>query len=741
MIAEVIVNSKATELNRVFDYQVPEGYIIGENIDIGYRVLVSFANYKQLEIGYIIGFKETSEFKCKNISRVCDRAFDLEKYNLAKWMARRYFCNLSDTLRLLVPPGTTTNVDKIKIKYEKWIRLTKKYLEYIKSGELIEEKDFKIKSDKQKKAIDFLLDNQEIPVSILCDVTGTTPAVLKTLEGKEIIEFFMVETLRNPFLNKHIKRSQKLELTQNQREVLESVDLNSFGEYLIYGVTGSGKTEVYLQLIEKVLDSGKNAIVLVPEISLTPQITDRFLSRFGRIIAILHSKLSNGERYDEWRRIKSGEARIVIGARSALFAPIKNVGIIIIDEEHDSSYKSETTPKYDARDIAREIAKSYNSALVLGSATPDIRTYYKATTTDEIKLLKLTSRISSFGLPDVKVVDLREELAKGNKTVFSEALYNEIKKNLANKEQTILFLNRRGYSTFIMCRDCGYVVKCDNCDVAMTYHITKNKLLCHYCGLEKKPVTVCPECGSDNIRYFGTGTQKIEAQINKIFPEASVIRMDVDTTTTKNAHEIILNKFRNENIDILLGTQMITKGHDFSNVTLVGVLAADSSINVGDYRAEERTFQLLTQVAGRSGRGDKKGRAIIQTYMPDDFSIQTAQKQDFLSFYNQEIKIREKLNYPPFCDIIVAVLMGTKESLVIEDSNKLYKIFEQYFEVYAPMPAPISKINDNFRWRVLMKGHIKEKDIDIINFCLNSFEGVKNKDTKLSFDINPNNMS
>ena len=360
--------------------------------------------------------------------------------------------------------------------------------------------------------------------------------------------------------------------------------------------------------------------------------------------------------------------------------------------------------------------------------------------TNEIQLLELKNRISVFGMPEVSVVDMRNELAKGNKTVFSEKLYNEIKNNLSKKEQTILFLNRRGYSTFIMCRDCGYVVKCEKCDVAMTYHITKNRLLCHYCGEEKKNVTICPSCGSDNIRYFGTGTQKIEAQINKIFPEASVIRMDVDTTTTKNSHEQILNKFRNDKIDILLGTQMITKGHDFSNVTLVGVLAADSSINIGDYRAQERTFQLLTQVCGRSGRGDKKGKAIIQTYLPDEFSIQTSQKQDYLRFYNQEIKVREKLNYPPFCDIIQAVISGTNESFVQEDAKKFYNIIKSDFEVFAPMPAPISKINENYRWRVLAKGKISELEIDKINYCLESFNREKNKETKLNFDINPNNM-
>ena len=500
---------------------------------------------------------------------------------------------------------------------------------------------------------------------------------------------------------------------------------------------------VLLQLIEKVIKAGKTAIVLVPEISLTPQITDRFLARFGRIIAILHSKLSHGERYDEWKRIQKGEAKIVIGARSALFAPLQNVGIIIIDEEHDASYKSETTPKYDARDVAQKIAKINNAALILGSATPDVRTYYKAKITnketnketnqsDEIKLLELKNRISKNGLPDINVVDLREELAAGNKTVFSRLLYQEIKKNLENKEQTILFLNRRGYSTFIMCRDCGYVVKCEKCDVAMTYHVTKNKLLCHYCGEEKANVTVCPECASNNIRYFGTGTQKIEAEIHKYFPEASVIRMDVDTTTTKNAHEIILNKFRDEKIDILLGTQMITKGHDFENVTLVGVLAADASINIGDYRANERTYQLLTQVAGRAGRGDKRGRAIIQTYMPDEFSIVAAKKQIYEEFYINEINVREKLNFPPFCDIIVAVVNGTEEKAVIDDANLFYNIFKDYFEVYKPVPAPISKINNNYRWRVLIKAKVTEEVVERVNYCLDAFEMSRNKENKLN---------
>ena len=732
MIAEVIVNSSVNELNRTFDYELPEGFIIGENIDIGYRVLVPFANRKSFEIGYIINFKDTSDYKCKKISKVCDRAFNIDKFNLAKRMARRYFCNLSDTLKLLVPPGTVNNVEKIKPKTERCVKLTSAFLS--------NESEFNIKTEKQKKIVDFLKDNIEIPVNILVDITGTSLAVIKSLIDKKVCESFYIEVPRNPFMNKNVKKSFPLPLTEEQRTVIDEIKLDESQTYLLHGVTGSGKTEVYLQLIDKVLNEGKNAIVLVPEISLTPQITDRFLSRFGRIIAILHSKLSNGERYDEWHRIMRGEARIVIGARSALFAPLDNIGVIIIDEEHDSSYKSETTPKYDAREVASEFSKIYRCPLVLGSATPDIKTYYNATTLKQIKLLELRKRISSFGMPKVSIVDMRNELANGNKSVFSATLYEAIQRNLKAKEQTMLFLNRRGYSTFIMCRDCGYVVKCNKCDVAMTYHITKNKLLCHYCGAEKPNVTICPSCGSNNIRYFGTGTQKIESYIQKTFENASVIRMDVDTTQTKNSHEIILNKFRDEKIDILLGTQMITKGHDFDNVTLVGVLAADSSLNIGDYRAQERTFQLLTQVCGRSGRGEKPGEAIIQTYMPDEFSIQCAKSGDYLKFYNEEIKVREKLNYPPFCDIIIGVISGVNEEAVRKDTFIFYDIMKNDFETYKPMPAPISKINDNYRWRVLIKAKISEEIINKLNFCLENFSNMKSNDTRFSFDINPNNM-
>ena len=678
-------------------------------------------------MGYVVNLKETSEYKCKSIVKVIDRVFDEEKLELAKWMSQKYFCNLADAIRLLVPPGTTTNVDRVKAKTEKHI--------YLKESVDLS----KVKSDKHRKVIDFLKDNVSAPKAVLKEMLDVSDAILKTLEKNEVIEIRDIEVGRDPFWNKKVDSDVAPTLTEEQRQVVESIDINGYSKNLIYGVTGSGKTEVYLRLIKKVLDSGKNAIVLVPEISLTPQITNRFLARFGDVVAILHSGLSLGERYDEWKKIKSNKCRIVIGARSAIFAPLSNIGIIIIDEEHDTSYKSETSPKYDAKEVADYVAVTEEIPLVMGSATPDIVTYYKALN-GEINLFELKNRVSKFGLPEVEIVDMREELATGNKTVFSRKLYYAMKEAIKNKEQIMLFLNRRGYSTFIMCRDCGYVVKCEDCDVSMTYHLDSNKLVCHYCGKTKDVMSTCPSCGSQNIRYFGSGTQKIEVEIKKYFPEASVIRMDVDTTRVKGGHEKILTKFKDEKIDILLGTQMIAKGHDFSNVTLVGILAADSSLNIGDYRANERTFQLLTQMAGRAGRGAKKGTAIIQTYMPDEFSINAAKEQDYERFYATEINMREKLNYPPFCDIIVSIISGTDEEKVRCEANKLYEVLHKQFNVYTPVPAPISKINNEYRWRVLLKEEIDYDKLKVFHELISVFYNQKDNEVKVSIDVNPNNM-
>lgn len=745
MIAQVIINSNVKNLNRIFDYNVPSE--MQGTICVGDRVLVPFGNKKTYEEGFIVGLKENTQYKVKDIAKIQEGIkLTEENIDLAKLMARRYFCNISDCIKLMLPPGTLNkNIDsRVKDKTLNFVYL-KKDIEEIEED--IENKV--IKSEKQKRVLNFLIQNEGIQTTELEIITDTTNAVLKALEKKEYIEIIEEKVERNPFLNKDIKPTKKLKLTEEQQNAFnkidETINNNENKEFLLYGVTGSGKTEIYLQLIEKITQKNKTAIVLVPEISLTPQMVERFIARFGQEkIAVLHSKLSIGERYDQWNKIKNGECKIVIGARSAIFAPIQNLGLIIIDEEHDSSYKSETNPRYNAKELAGYMAKKNNIPLVLGSATPDISTYYKAEN-NKIEMLKLTKRANESNLPKVDVIDLREELANGNRSILSRKLYEEIEKNLKDKKQTILFLNRRGYSTFVMCRDCGYTVKCKNCNITMTYHIKTNKLKCHYCGHEEKNLTECPECHSKNIKYFGTGTQRLEEDINKIFPEATTIRMDIDTVTRKNSHEEILNKFKNDNIDILIGTQMVVKGHHFPNVTLVGVIAADSSLYIEDYRANERTFQILTQVAGRAGREKLPGRVIIQTYNPDNFAIECSKKQNYDEFYETEIELRKQLKYPPFCDIISIGLTDTDNNKIKNVSERLYnnisrtiKNEKMNFNIYKPLPCPIDKIKNKYRWRIILKGKLNNKIIDIIN---KSIEQVNSKTTRIIVDTNPTNLA
>ena len=745
MIAQVIINSNVKNLNRIFDYNVPtemEGTIC-----VGDRILVPFGNKKTLEEGFIIGFKEKSEFKVKDIAGIQD-GFKLTEFNikLAKLMARRYFCNISDCIKLMLPPGTSTKVLENRIK-DKTLNFV-----YLKKDIIDIEEDIEngvIKSDKQKRVLNFLIQNDGIQTVDLEALTDTTSAVLKALEKKEYIEIIEQKVERNPFENKNIKPTNNLKLTDEQQQAFESINEaivnNKYKEALLYGVTGSGKTEIYLQLIGEVLKKEKTAIVLVPEISLTPQMVDRFIARFGEDkIAVLHSKLSIGERYDQWNKIKAGECKIVIGARSAIFAPIENLGLIIIDEEHDSSYKSETNPRYNAKELAGYMAKRNNIPLVLGAATPDINTYYKAQS-GQIELLQLTKRANESSLPEVEVIDLRQELANGNRSILSTKLYSEIEENLKNKKQTILFLNRRGYSTFVMCRECGYTVKCKNCNITMTYHSKNNRLKCHYCGHEQKNVIECPECKSKNIKYFGTGTQRLEEEITKLFPNASTIRMDVDTVNKKNSHEEILNKFKNENIDILIGTQMVVKGHHFPNVTLVGVIAADSSLYIEDYRANERTFQILTQVAGRAGRENQPGKVIVQTYNPENFAIECSKEQNYDMFYETEIELRKQLKYPPFCDIISIGLTDTDETKIKNVSEKLYKYINNYIKqenfnllIYKPLPCPIDKIKNRYRWRIILKGKLSNKIIDIINLAI---ANINSKTTRIVVDTNPTSLN
>ena len=746
MVAEVIINSTVKNLNKTFDYNVPAE--LAGTIKLGDRVLLPFGNAKTLEEGFVVGLKDTSEYKVKDIAGI-QEGFKISKENieLARWMAKRYFCNISDAIKMMLPPGTSTKVieNRVKEKSLNFVYL-KKEIDEIELA--IETKV--IKSDKHIRVLRFLEQNDGVlttDLEMFCDVSR---AIIHTLEKNGYIEIVEKQVERNPFLHKVVKKDSNLVFTQEQqhayKKIADTIEKRKFEEFLIYGVTGSGKTEIYLQLIQKVISQNQSAIMLVPEISLTPQMLDRFIARFGQEqIAVLHSKLSVGERYDQWQRIKKNEAKIIIGARSAIFAPVENLGLIIIDEEHDDSYKSEMTPRYHAREVARKMATDKQIPLVLGSATPDMTTFYRAKQ-NEIKLLTLTKRANNSNLPEVEIIDLREELASGNKTMLSRRLYDEISKNLENKHQTILFLNRRGFSTFVMCRDCGYTVKCKNCNITLTYHMKENKLKCHYCGYEQPNVTVCPECGSDKIKYFGTGTQKLEAQIQKIFPNASMIRMDVDTVSKKNSHEEILNKFRDENIDILIGTQMVVKGHHFPNVTLVGVIAADGSLNIDDYRASERTFQILTQVAGRAGRENLPGKVIIQTYNPDHFSIECASKQNYNEFYKIEENLRKQLKYPPFCDIIVIGISGEKEEKVKNISeflgtklNAKIKEFNADLMLYSPRPAPIDKIKNKYRWRIILKGDFDDIANEVIKEVLEEAY-TKGSKTRIVVDVNPSSM-
>ncbi len=745
MIAEIIIESNVKNLNRVFDYNIPKE--MENNISIGSRVLVPFGRSKKLEEGFVTNIKDSTEYEVKDVAKIEEQLLTTDKIKLSKWMAKRYFSNVSECMRLMLKPGTTSKnfANRAKDKTAIFVSLAlpnEQILNYIKTN--------KIKSEKQKSILSYLINNNIERQAVLIEETGTSRAIIKTLEKNGLVKLQEQKVVRDPLMSKNIKRTKNLDFTEEQqtayRKILNSIENNEFKEFLLYGVTGSGKTEIYLQLIEKIVEKGKSAIMLVPEISLTPQMINRFIERFGKeIISVLHSKLSVGERHDSWEKIESGEARIVIGARSAIFAPVNDLGIIIIDEEHDSSYKSEMPPRYNAKEVAREIAKNNNIPLLLGSATPDITTFYNAKC-GNIELLKLTKRANNSNMPNIQIVDLRQELANGNKTMISIKLYKLIEENLKNKKQTILFLNRRGFSTFIMCRDCGYVAKCKNCNISLTYHKKEEKLKCHYCGYEEPVVKICPNCGSIKIKHFGTGTQKLELEINKIFPNASTIRMDIDTVTKKNSHEEILRKFNQDKIDILIGTQMIVKGHHFPDVTLVGVVSADGSLNIDDYRASERTFDLLVQVAGRAGRENLQGNVIIQTYNPDNYSIQYSKKQNYEQFYDVEIKLRKQLRYPPFCDIIMFGISGEQENIVSKTANELYINLDKHIKeknifanILKPLPAPIDKIKNRYRWRIIMKTNLNDNIIEIINNCLYDKELLKNN-ARVIADINPTNM-
>ncbi len=802
LLARVSVDTGLMSLDKVFDYKIPDE--LKSTIKIGHSVSVPFGKTKKS--GIVVGFtEEESEYRLKNIIKITNEkpVIGEKEIKLATYMQKRYVASFHECLKLMCPPGTFSKEDivlrineeadkdnlhsvnqervlafleeegkeatletlkatfgdnvttVVKALCDKGIlakevvsvkgvgELKRKYVRLIKS-----EEEFSAilsgRASSQIKTAKLLLNGPK-SLKELCENDFCSSAVVKALCDKKIAEVYEESERRNPFSEKNVEKSSDLAPTKEQEAALsmlgEALEEGKSETFLLHGVTGSGKTEVFMQVIGRVLEQGKSAIVLVPEISLTPQMTDRFLGRFGDKIAILHSVLSHGERLDEWNRIKSGEAKVVVGARSAIFAPLSDIGIIIVDEEHENTYKSEQSPRYDAREIAKERCKEHGAPLVLASATPDIKSYYKAMT-GEYKLIKMTKRYNEVKLPDVKIADMRKELSEGNRSMLSSALREEIEKNLEAGEQTVLFLNRRGFSTFVSCRDCGYVVSCPECSIALTYHRSEESLNCHYCGYKTEVVKTCPECKGNRIRYFGAGTQKLEDEIKKNFPGASTIRMDVDTTTRKGSHERILKSFSEDKIDILLGTQMVSKGLDFPNISLVGVMAADMSLNIDDYRASERTFDLITQVCGRAGRGNKAGRAVIQTYSPENDVINMAKAQNYEAFYENEIAFREMFSYPPFSDIVSFVFSSESNELSEKASKESEKLAEELlkdfkYTKYGSMPAPVSRIKGRFRWRYWIKIDADDKVRELLK---DIYMGHKDKNVRFSLEINPGSM-
>lgn len=663
--------------------------------------------------------------------------------------------NINNILNSLENKGlieTTINIkSSISKKTEKWVSLLANDMSLEEIFEMIGNR-----ASKQRQIIEYLYTHKEISFKELSEILNTTLATVKELEKKKLIKIFHKEISRNPIKN-DIKRYNKHVLTFEQNKVFQRIldsikGKDNYNKFLLHGVTGSGKTEIYLQLVEKAIEEGKDSIILVPEISLTPQTIQRFVGRFGDLVAVLHSRLSYGERFDQWRNIKSGKVKIVVGARSAVFAPFKNLGLIIIDEEHESTYKSSQNPKYNTIEVASKRVDLENGYLVLGSATPSLETYYKAEC-GELLLLKLDSRVNNYSLPKIQVIDMRDELNKGNKSIFSEELYNSIVENLNNEKQTILFLNRRGFSTFVSCRKCGYVVKCNDCDVSMTFHRKINKLRCHYCGLAINPPNICPVCKSNYIKYFGIGTEKVEEITKELFPNARIGRMDMDTTTTKGSHERILRNMKDGNIDILIGTQMISKGLDFKNVTLVGILAADTTLNLPDFRSSERTFQLVTQVAGRAGRGDSKGKVVLQTYSPGHYSINFAKSHDFTNFYNTELALRKEFLYPPYTELISLLVYGEDNNKVASLAKQVYNLLVKEIDwlnentinnyIIGPYPAPLERIRNNYRWQIILKS--KKDNVESLKtllkwVCIENKYNLIMDNIKISIDIDPNSI-
>ncbi|MBE7030391.1 MAG: primosomal protein N' [Ruminococcaceae bacterium] len=601
----------------------------------------------------------------------------------------------------------------------------------------------------QARVMEMLCENENVQLSELLEFCQTTHATLNKLKQKGYLDWEEIPT-DTGVADSVVEEEIPIPMPTPEQEhiifkVCAAMSRNETNTFLLRGVTGSGKTEVYLRLIEECISQGKQAIFLVPEIALTPQMVRQVVARFGESVAVLHSALTIRQRFDEWMRIKNGSADVVIGARSAVFAPLPRLGLVVMDEEHENTYKSESSPRYHAREIARLRVKQNQAVLLLASATPAVESTYLAQCGKYIPLT-LNQRINDVPLPKVTVADMRLELQEGNRSIFSRALADAIEENLSLGQQTILFLNRRGYSSFVSCRSCGYVAQCPNCNISLTYHRTKDHLVCHYCDYKTNSVSVCPGCGSKQIRHFGIGTQKVVDELATMFPQAKVLRMDADTTSGRMSHERILKQFRDEKIDILVGTQMVTKGLDFESVTLVGVLAADMTLYMDDYRSDERTFDLITQVCGRAGRGRFPGRAIIQTYNPESDTILLSKKQDYPAFYEKEIRVRHTLNYPPFCELITITFSDAEEKKARSTATGFHNALEDAFapfgdqvELYKNAQAPMFKLNGKYRYRFLIKTRYNREIYDSLHLVYEKFCSRKDSATVL-IDVNPQNM-
>lgn len=722
MIVDVLVELSNRNVDKTFSYSVPS--TLKDKIKVGIRVLVPFG--KQTLEGFILNIKDTvdEDLELKEIIEVIDDEIILDKelLELGKYISESTLSTLISSYQVMLPKA---------LKAKEGVNINKKIETYI----VLEKEPSNKLTIAQSKIIDKLKMDPKIPKSKLNKISLSA---VKTLLKQGVIKEIKEEQYR---LVQKESRIEKKELTHLQKEVVSKIleYKNSNEVFLLHGVTGSGKTEVYMELIDELLKEDKTSIVLVPEISLTEQIVARFRNRFNDSIAILHSRLSAGEKYDEWRRIARGEVKIVIGARSAIFAPLKNLGIVIIDEEHTTSYKQDNNPKYNAIDIAKWRTKYHNCPLVLGSATPTLESYARAKK-NVYHLLEMKERVGKKKLPKVEIVDMNQEI-KTCKGHFSNLLITKMEECLDNHNQIILLLNRRGYSSFISCKNCGYVEKCPNCDITLTYHKSSNMLRCHYCGYADNKKDICPECHEKSITSLGIGTEKIEEELNKYFPQARVIRMDFDTTSKKGSHEKIIKSFEQHDYDILLGTQMIAKGLDFSNVTLVGVINADTSLNIPDFRSSEYTYQLLSQVSGRSGRGEKEGSVVIQTFNPEHYSIYYASNHDYLGFYNKEMEIRHQLSYPPYYFLTSIKIISTDYELARNESNKIKTYLDNNLldtKILGPSVASVFKVNNTYRFQIILK---YKKDKNLYSSLKSLLEHYKtNAKLRIDIDFNPNHI-